>query len=201
MSFSGHVERELTEGDLAPENWVQAHGDILFRFAMARVRNALTAEELVQETFLAALKGLAGFQKDSSLRTWLVAILRRKIVDFVRKKKRIESQETSVENIDEVGRLGNFTADGEWKHQIKSWASNGKDVLERQEFWEMLKLCLAHLPPRLREAFLLREMKELETGEVCDHLGITANSLAVRTHRARLALRDCLENHLFGPQR
>lgn len=195
------MAKTTLDPDTAPDRWVAEHGDVLYRFALARVKNAATAEELVQETFLAGLKGLDGFQKQSSLRTWLVAILRRKIIDYIRKAKRTEGRELSADVWEASGRLENFTADGEWQRQIRSWGTTEKDVLERQEFWDMLRRCLGRLPDRLREAFLLREMKELSPTDVCDHLGITANSLAVRTHRARLALRDCLESHLYGPPR
>ena len=71
-----------------PENWVDEYGDYLYRYALSRVKDPIIAEDLVQETFLAALKARHNFQGRSTARTWMIAILKHKIVDYIRQKVR-----------------------------------------------------------------------------------------------------------------
>ena len=176
--------------------WVEEYGDSLFRFALSRVQDPATAEDLVQETFVAALAGVSRFQGNSSFLTWLISILRRKIVDFHRKAGR-ERAALEADNDEELDRLF-FDQRGHWRRRIASWPSNPAAALENQEFLQVLENCLSQLTPGLADAFCLREMEARDTNHICEHLGINRSTLSVRLHRARSLLRRCLELNWFS---
>jgi RNA polymerase sigma-70 factor (ECF subfamily) len=179
-----------------PEAWVDRHGDGLYRYALLRVRDPDLAADLVQETFLHALRNRETFAGRASERTWLVSILRRKVVDQIRRKSRsrpvqeVEREETIL------GRF--FDERGFWKVRPARWGVRPDQEMERVEFWATFQGCLAQLPPTLADAFLLRELEGLSGDEVCDAIRITPANLWARLHRARLLLRQCLERRWFG---
>lgn len=186
--------REERSAQCDPQQWVAAHGDLLYRFALVRTGDAPAAEELVQETFLAALAGLDGFQGHSSERTWLIGILKHKIVDHLRQTYR----EVTVEEIDaEVDAY--FDSQGSWALP-PSKLKNPETSAEQEELRARLAKCLQHLPERLMRAFLLTQIDGLAASETCKVLGVTATNLWVMLHRARLRLRHCLEQSGFGQQ-
>jgi RNA polymerase sigma-70 factor (ECF subfamily) len=181
---------------LKPDTWVDRYGDYLFRFALARVKDPGVAEDLVQETFLAALRGLQNFKRRSSGHTWLTAILKHKIVDYFRKKHRelvIEDIETVSETTD-----GFFKNSGNWKIRPGKWDVNPAKIFEQKEFMNVLLKCLAQLPERLAQAFMLREMEGLSTEELCKSMQISATNSWVMLYRARTYLRRCLEITWFN---
>lgn len=175
-----------------PESWVEHYGDYLYRFALSRVKDPGVAEDLVQETFLAALRGRENFKGHSAVRTWLVAILKHKIVDYIRKKIR----EPSSDKIE--ARAGqtetDFSDRGEWQLRPSRWDVNPGKVYEQKEFLDVFYRCLAELPERLADAFMRREVDGLSTAEVCKALDISATNSWVMLYRARLSLRRCLED-------
>ncbi len=175
-----------------PESWVDNYGDFLYRFAIARVRDPGVAEDLVQETFLAALRGRETFDGRSEVRTWLIAILKHKIVDFIRKKIR-EPSTDKIETLTD-GTDPDFDDRGEWRVRPSSWAVNPSNIYEQKEFFNVLYRCLGELPERLAEAFMLREMDGFSTEEICKALNITATNTWVMLYRVRLSLRRCLKN-------
>lgn len=181
---------------LNPETWVDRYGDYLYRFALSRVKDPGVAEDLVQETFLAALGGLQNFKQRSSGHTWLTAILKHKIVDYIRKKHR----EQVVEDIETVSETtdGFFKNSGSWKIRPGKWDVNPGKIFEQQEFLDVLLRCLAELPERLARAFMLREMQGLSTEELCKSLQISATNSWVMLYRARTYLRRCLEVTWFN---
>lgn len=174
-----------------PTMWVDQHGDSLFRYALTRVGNSQVAEDLVQETFLAALRGSEDFAGKSAERSWLVGILKHKIVDHYRHQGREHSVQAA--NPSEEGIEGLFDQKGWWKIKPTKWVPPPSEMLERKEFWEIFRRCLQKLPQRLAAAFSLREMDELDTDEVSDILSVTAGNLGVMLYRARMNLRRCLE--------
>lgn len=178
-----------------PALWVDHHGDALFRFAMMRVRNADTAEDLVQETFLAALGARERFTEAASERTWLIAILRNKIVNHIRSASRQPTVDAGCDS--QSAGEAFFDRRGLWKQGPKKWSINPTDLSERSEFWEVFQQCLAKLPPRLADAYVLREIEQMSSEKVCEVLGVSANNLWTQTHRARMMLRSCLEEHWF----
>ena len=176
-----------------PELWVDNYGDFLYRFALARVKDPSVAEDLVQETFLAALRARENFKRRSSGRTWLIAILKHKIVDHIRKKIR-EPATDKIETLTDMA-APDFDDGGKWNIRPNQWAVNPGNIYEQKEFLDVLYHCLAELPERLAEAFVKREMDGLSTEEVCKELGITATNSWVMLYRARMSLRRCLENN------
>lgn len=175
-----------------PSQWVNLHGDVLYRFALLRVGDSSVAEELVQETFLAALKGQQDFKGQSSERTWMIGILKHKIVDHLRQAKR----EVLTEDMDaEVDAY--FNEQGGWA-VAPSILRNPLKSAEQEELRMQLVACLEQLPERLAQAFVLTQIDGLIAEEACKALGITSTNLWVMLHRSRLRLRRCLEGKGFG---
>ena len=184
-----------------PRAWLDQHGDYLFRYAMFRLRDPTAAEDVVQETFHAALKGYNKFEGRGSERTWLIGILKHKVLDYFRRASREipigeESDESSrhrefFESADQSA--GNWNAD----YAPTDWHATPAQLIERSNFWQVFSDCLSHLPQRTANAFTLREIEGLKSEEICEMLSIDVNSLWVRLHRARLHLRHCLEMEWF----
>lgn len=188
----------MTDSRCRPEHWVDQHGDYLYRFALSRLRDAKAAEDVLQETFLAALQGLDRFEGRSSERTWLAGILKHKILDHFRRSGR----EAELPDRDEPADVDPdwFDQDGHWKLDDNSPAEWGDPArnLEQSRFWEAMARCLGELPPRTARAFTLREIDAEETDAICKTLDITPTNLWVMLHRARMHLRRCLERHWIG---
>jgi RNA polymerase sigma-70 factor (ECF subfamily) len=179
-----------------PSNWVDEHGDVLYRFALIRVKDPHTAEDLVQDTFIAALQGLASFKGGSSVRTWLVGILKHKILDYFRKSAR-EVPSTDLGALEDVPEEQTFNRWGQWRRGPGKWPEDPGNLLENKEFWRAFTRCLDGLPNASRRAFSLREIDGMKTDEICKILDITSTNLWVILHRARGRLRDCLDNTWF----
>ena len=180
------------------ETWVEEHGDYLFGYVLPRVRHRHVAEELVQESFLAALKGVESFRGESSPRTWLVGLLRRKIADHYRKRGRepaTESLDTSDPTIDAW-----FDEKGSWIKAPARCEMDPAKLQESKDFWPVFEDCLGALPARLADVFSLRVMDSLKPDEVCKELSITSTNLWVTLHRARARLRACLESNWFASE-
>ena len=183
-----------------PGAWLDAHGDYLYRYALFRLRDTAAAEDAVQETLLAALQAHARYAGRGSERTWLVGILKHKIADHFRRQSR-EAQAPAHEG-DEFAHE-EFFRTGEWQDHWKveyaptDWHADPAALAEQHEFWLVLQDCLGPLPQRTASAFVLREVDELTSEEICATLGITVNNLWVMLHRARLHLRHCLELNWF----
>jgi RNA polymerase sigma-70 factor (ECF subfamily) len=179
-----------------PGAWVDFHGDFLFRYAVVRIGDLTAAEDLVQETFLAALRSANAFAGGSAERTWLVGILKHKIVDYLRRRSREQPLGSDASSADDAL----FDARGRWQVPPQRWPTNPSQLLEQQEFWEAFRRCLEKLPPKLRTVFLLREMDELPTQQACECLNVTPGNISVLLYRARMGLRRCLETHWFHPR-
>ena len=198
---SNSLEPECQQPVLDAEHWVEKYGDVLFGFAAARVRDRAIAQDLVQETFLAALKAKDGFAGRSTERAWLFGILRNKLADYYR----LQSREASLGDGEAIlpEEQGLFRAGGlgrdSWEKRLapKAWETPDKS-LSNKEFQAVLKNCMSKLPERIVQAFKLREIDGLSTDEICNDLGVSANNVCVMLHRARMGLRRCLEVHWFG---
>lgn len=180
----------------SPEQWVDEHGDVLYRFALSRLSNPSTAEDVVQETFLAALKARDTFSGRSPERTWLIGILKHKIVDLIRK----ESRELPSEKIEALQSESDLLFDktGHWRTGPLDWQVHPQKVLEQKEFQAVLRECIEKLPERLRASFVLREMDGEDTEKICKVLGVTPTNLWVVLYRARTRLQGCLSKNWFG---
>jgi RNA polymerase sigma-70 factor (TIGR02943 family) len=185
-----------TSRGVDPESWVDDHGDCLYRYALLRVRRPEVAEDLVQETLYAAVRSYGNFQGKSSERTWLCGILKNKICDYFRKLGR-ETNFTDLEFLnDEMSHK--FINQG-WNHDLgpAEWEPGTEALMDRVEFWVTFRDCLAKLPQRVADVFMLREMEEMETAQICHAFRISQNNLWVMLHRARMALRECMELNWF----
>ncbi len=185
---------------LNPERWVEDYGDALFGFAASRVRDPAIAQDLVQETFLAAIKAKDSFAGRSTERTWLFGILRNKLIDYYRRQRR-EISLTDVEApLPEEQAAFGLTGPGKdgWVGGLgpKAWETP-QEILVSKEFQEVLAGCLSKLPARIAQVFFLREMDGVSSDQICKDLDVSPNNVWVMLHRARMALRRCLEVHWF----
>lgn len=185
----------------SPDRWVDEYGDYLYRYALVRVRDETLAEDMVQETFLAALKSPERFAGRSNPRSWLVGILKNKVVDHFRKASR-ETSFTDLEFFKDE-QSDRFVADGlfkdGWIHEVgpEEWNSHPAIELDNEAFWAAFNECASKLPPNIARVFLMREMDDVPSAEICELMNISPNNLWVMLHRARMALRRCLEANWF----
>lgn len=172
---------------------INQHAEMLYAYAIIRVGRQEIAEDMVQETLLAALQGWENFAGKSSERTWLIGILRHKILDFFRQHR---SDHEQVEN--NPGLLDYFCEKGHWKDKLADWNANPELLAQNEEFWKVLRDCLKELSQVMAKAFVMRELECMSSEEVCKNLEISETNLWVRLHRARLQLRRCLEINWFA---
>ena len=173
----------------------------LLRFARLQLRDAAAAEDAVQETLLAALNGSHGFENRSSYKTWLVSILRNKIIDIIRSQGR-ETAATALaadEEGDDALAESLFDRRGHWQAAAAPgrWA-DPEASFEQQQFWMVFEACLDHLPQKTARVFMMREFLCFETEEICKETGISSSNCWVVLHRARMGLRTCLETKWFA---
>src|SRR5687767_10407022 len=169
---------------------VEGERAYLVRYASLQLRDSHAAEDAVQETLVAALAGEASFAGRSNLRTWLTGILKHKIVDAIRRM----SRESPLPSEDELDAL--FDSTGHWIDTPQAWPDPDSS-LTRKQFFAVLEECLSKLPAKTSQAFMMREHLGFETTEICKELAITPTHVWVLLHRARLALRTCLEMNWF----
>lgn len=188
-----------------PEEWVKLHGDALFAFALRSIGNRAMAEDLVQEALLAAFKGRSSFSGASAERTWLIGILKNKVMDHYRRSGR-ETAIVEPETISDSGDSDYIASGpdaGQWhtNRRPAAWSVDTKDPVEQQQFWEHLQRCLENLDDRLARVYRLREVQAVDYQEVCNVLSVTPTNLRVMLHRARKLLRRCLEINWVGNDR
>jgi RNA polymerase sigma-70 factor (ECF subfamily) len=184
-----------------PSKWVDEHGDTLFRFALFRIRDEAVAEDLVQETLLSAIQSIDKFGRASSERTWLVGILKHKIIDHYRKNcKQVQLSEEDSDLSDLDGFFSRPDKwDGHWAVALRPVdpEQSPEQVIEQGEFWEVMNRCLSALPEKVASVFALREIDGMASDEICSALGLSANNFWVIMHRARMQLRRCIEIKWF----
>lgn len=180
-----------------PKTWVEEHGNYLFRYALIRVRNETVAEDLVQDTLLAAFQGKERFSGQSTERSWLTGILKHKVLDHFRRQARERTVNADDALPPELE--GRFDDLGLWKHDPETgpadWGANAAVQMERKEFMAALKQCLDKLPPRHADAFVLREIEATDSERIQETLGVSPANFWVLLHRARMQLRLCLEHN------
>jgi RNA polymerase sigma-70 factor (TIGR02943 family) len=183
---------------LKPENWVQNHGDYLYRYARARITKKEQALDLVQDTFYSAYKAKNNFKGECSERTWLTAILKRKIIDHYRSmsSKNHEISESYNEASQSYNKELFFDDAGHWKKERmpENWIVNAQ-TLETEEFKKIFEHCLSFLPPSQAACFTLKICEELSSEEICKELNISPSNLWTSMHRAKLQLRNCMEKN------
>jgi len=170
----------------------------LMRFARLQLRNDAWAEDAVSETILAALARPQAFEARSQLKTWLVGILKHKIIDSMRQRQRevtldSGSDDDSADPLEHMA----FKADGHFAEKPADWGNPEQDLKSRQ-FFAILEACTDKLPAVQGRLFLMREWLELSSDEICKELALTPTNLYVQLHRARLRLRECLDLNWFA---
>ena len=198
-------EATITAGnphpDVDPTTWVDDHGDYLFRYAITRLRNEAAAEDMVQETLLSAIQSMSSYGGKSTERTWLTGILKHKIIDHYRKNSRLV--QVTDEDTDLSGLDGFFERPDQWDgHWVIAMRpvdpeQSPEEVLERNEFWEVMNRCMSAMPERVASIFSLREIDGLTSEEICEVMSLSPSNFWVIMHRARMQLRRCIEIKWF----
>lgn len=189
----------MPSNSLNPSKWVDTYTDYLFSLALLKTGSRADAEDIVQETFLAAYKGREGFKGESSEKTWLTSILKNKLIDFYRKKNKEkplvqylnETAEAFQSAIFDQGNYGRFKDDIRPNYFSKS----GEDFLLGAEFQRILEDCILKMPMKLRGVFTAKYIQEEPSDEICKEHGITPSNYWVVIHRSKILLRACLERH------
>lgn len=177
-------------------SWVDLYSDGMYSWALHKTSHKETAEDLVQETFLAAVTSFGKFQGNSSPKTWLTAILNNKIHDYYRKNFRT----TGIHDAEIFDRV--FDAEGGWRdgERPMQWKEETGHLLDNEEFRQTLESCINALPENWHAAIQLKYMKKRNGKTICKELGVTPTNFWQMIHRAKLKLRKCLEIHWFKEQ-
>lgn len=195
MTDSSENSTSQNDEPFDPASWVDRHGDVLYRYAVSRLRNREAAEEVVQETFVAGLRARDQYAGDGVEGAWLMGILRRKVIDYVRKRGR-EINEPE-DQIDFGVRV--FDQSGRWQNNARL-GDVPSEATESDEFFAQLSECLRKLPERQASAFVLRELEKQSTEEICETLDIEPANLSVLLYRARAKLATCLTQYIGESQ-
>ena len=198
--MSGSPNAEATLADPA---FLEGLRRQMLRFATLQLGDEHLAEDAVQDALIGALKNTRSFRGTAALRTWVFAILKNKIADTLRQRQRLvyaSSLLNADEESDEAATPSLFDTRGAWREQERpqEW-DDPESAFSKAEFWKVFTACLDGLPPRQARVLMMREFIELEADEICASVGMTVTNLHVTLHRARLRLRECLENHWFAP--
>lgn len=179
---------------LNPNKWIDLYADYLFNYTISRVNDREIAQDLVQDTFLAALKSMKNFKGEANERTWLISILKRKIIDHYRK---INSNKGKAEI--RITSNNDSETDGDWLEErvADPLDKTAEDTMQNTELGEAIFNCLAKLPEKQAEVFRMKTIEGIETEDICNELNITASNLWVIIHRARTAMVLCLKENWF----
>lgn len=184
----------MTNTKLDPNQWISLYSDYLFNYTITRVNSRPIAQDLISETFLAGLKSMQNFKGEASERTWLVSILKRKIIDHYRKtnSNKGKAEVRMSYNIDSE-------TEGDWLEQRVSdpFDKTAEDNFINKELADAINLCLSKLPTKQGQIFEMKTILNYDTETICNDLGITSSNLWVIIHRARVAMASCLEKKWF----
>lgn len=184
----------MSNHQINPDKWIDLYADYLYNYTILRVSDKEIAQDLVQDTFLAALKSMKNFKGEASERTWLVSILKRKVIDYYRK---INSNKGKAEV--RISYNSDEETEGDWLEErvADPFDKTAEDTMQNAELGEAIFKCLSKLPEKQAEVFRMKTIEGLETDVICNELNITASNLWVIIHRARTAMADCLKENWF----
>ncbi len=193
-----HSDHHNTDDITAPAFLIELRKQML-KFTTLQLRNESLAEDAVQEALAGALKNITSFNRSSALKTWVFAILKNKIADVLRKSSRmVEASGLLRDHEDEENLDMLFDKKGFWQMEERPAAwSQPMESVKNNQFWRVFEACLSGLPENQARLFMMREFIELESNEICEALEISTSNLHVILYRARLRLRECLENRWF----
>jgi RNA polymerase sigma-70 factor (TIGR02943 family) len=184
---------------LSPENWVKNYADYFYAYAFFKTNNTEVAQDLVQDTFLAALRAKDGFKGDSNEKTWLMRILNNKIIDYYRAKKQHEPFEDYLAATNDSFHDTFFDAKetGRWTEKIMPvhYANTTDDYLQQQEFQTILNGCLQKLPLKLRQIFTDKYIDDRPANDICKEYDLSSSNYWVILHRSKVLLRSCLDKN------
>lgn len=168
----------------------------MLKFAILQLSSLQLAEDAVQEALASAFQHIGSFTGRAAFKTWVFAILKNKIIDVIRQKSRLMTMsELFKDEESELSIDALFDASGHWhKYEAPQAWPSPEEMLEQQDFWIVFDACLNHLPAKYAQVFMLREMIELSSDEICEKLGLSVSNLNVLMYRSRTKLRECLEN-------
>jgi len=177
-----------------PNKWIDLYSDYLFNYTITRVSDRNTAQDLVQDTFFAGLKSMKNFKGEASERTWLISILKRKIIDHYRK---INSNKGKAEV--RINYNNTSEDEGDWLEErvADPFDKTAEDNLENTELSIAIHNCINKLPEKQAQVFKMKTILNYETEAICNELNITASNLWVIIHRARTTIASCLEKNWF----
>lgn len=183
----------MSKTKLDPDKWVDRYADYLFNYTIVRVNDREVTNDLISETFLAALNSMKNFKGDASERTWLISILKRKIIDYYRK---INSNKGKAEV---KVTLPDGEAEGEWLEEKVADLSDrtAEDEMENKELGLAILDCMDQLPEKQAKIFKMKTIEGIDTEAICNEFKITPSNLWVIIHRARTFLANCLEKNWF----
>lgn len=192
-NFENH-NKSMSANQLQPDIWVDAYADYLFNYAVGRVSDVEIAKDLVQETFLAGLKSAKNYKGDATERTWLVAILKRKVIDYYRK---INSKKGKAEV--RMNYSSQTDSEGDWLEEQVSDPNSSyeNDAIENEELGLAIQACIGKLPKKQALVFKMKTIQNISTEDICNDLDINPSNLWVMIHRARTALMGCLNENWF----
>lgn len=186
--------------NIDPSQWLQLYGDYLFSLAIIKVSNKETAEDLVQETFMMAIKAKDSFRFESSEKTWLTTILKNKITDYYRRKDVLKNAEEYIAAT-ETSFAGHFfdRTNGHWLDNAApgSWTDSADTSVNRNEFYQVVQHCIQKMPSRLVPVFMAKFMDDEDAGVICKEQNISPSNYWVIIHRAKVLMRSCLEKNWF----
>ncbi len=191
----GQMSTEANIHKLQPDTWVDTYADYLYNYAVSRVSDKEIAQDLVQETFLAGLRSAKNYKGSASELTWLISILKRKVIDHYRKinskkgKAEVRMQYASQED-----------SEGDWLEERAADPYSVKELgaLENEELGQAIQDCIDKLPVKQSKVFTLKTIQGMSTEDICNELGINPSNLWVMIHRARTSLMACLDKNWFG---
>lgn len=190
-------DHDAAGGQPALHRQLEAMRPALLRFALLQLRDDSAAEDVVQDALIAVLEQPQRFAGHSSLRTYVTGIMKHKILDALRTRRRTCSFDGDGDELDDDMIDALFARDGHTRDMPRNWGDPDA-TLEQRDFFRVMEMCLERLPPKTARLFLMREWLELGTDEICRELGCTPANAWVTLYRARLGLRECLDLHWFG---
>ncbi len=193
-SIFDNDKASMTTQQLHPETWVDSYADYLFNYAVARVNDSEIAKDLVQETFFAGLNSAKNYKGDAAERTWLIAILKRKVIDYYRK---INSKKGKAEV--RMSYSAGSDSEGDWMEEqvADPFSSFENDAIENEELGLAIHGCISKLPKKQSLVFTMKTIRGMSTEDICNELGINPSNLWVMIHRARTSLMGCLNQNWF----
>lgn len=183
----------MSVNKIDPNKWVDKYSDYLFNFTIVRVNDRELAQDLISETFLAGLKSMKNFKGEATERTWLISILKRKIIDYYRKSNSKKGRaEIKIQYNDDAN-------EGDWleENAPDRFDKTAEDMMENEELGIAILECMENLPEKQAKIFKMKTIDGFDTEAICNEFNITPSNLWVIIHRARTTLAQCLEKNWF----